>query len=212
MKSYNVIRIKNGLFSIKESEKDFFWNQANMLTDFVNPWEPKPDTNTIFRAVWDSSYLYFRFDVHDKLIHSDDSSNHYESINVSDRVELFFRPNETLDPYYCIEIDSKARVMDFIARPEKKFDFNWYWPKSELIVNATTSSSGYYVEGAISIKSLDFLKIRNENYIETGIFRAKYYKQKDGSFKPSWITWIDPKTEFPNFHVSSSFGILTLKK
>ena len=212
LKTYDVIRTKKSHFPIQESEKDSFWNQANLLTDFINPWAPNPDTGTIFRAVWDDTHLYFRFDVIDNSIHIDESHDDYESINVSDRVELFFRPNETLNPYYCLEIDSKARVMDFKARPQKMFDLNWHWPSSELVVNASSSNAGYYVEGALSIKSLKFLKLINKNCIETGVFRAKYYKQKDGRFEPSWITWIDPKTDAPNFHVPTSFGLLRLKK
>jgi hypothetical protein len=46
--------------------------------------------------------------------------------------------------------------------------------------------------------------------IEAGVFRAKYNTKNNIQFEPTWITWVNPKTETPNFHTPSSFGKLFL--
>ena len=60
-----------------------------------------------------------------------------------------------------------------------------------------------------SLKSFNLLK---NNRIETGVFRAKYIKTQNECFEPNWITWINPNTETPNFHIASSFGVFILKE
>jgi hypothetical protein len=145
----------------------------------------------------------------DDTVHINKTDNSISSIDVSDRVELFFRSNAELNPYYCLEIDPTPRVMDFKAHNYRDFDFNWNWPKEDLIVKSSFNANGFCVEGKISISSLNKLNLLNDNKIETGIYRAKYQKIKE-NYVPTWITWVNPKTETPDFHVSSSFGILKL--
>jgi hypothetical protein len=48
------------------------------------------------------------------------------------------------------------------------------------------------------------------NKIETGIFRANYREQENSFFEPTWISWMNPNTENPNFHAATSFGVLKL--
>ena len=117
-----------------------------------------------------------------------------------------------MSPYYCLEIDPSARIMDFKAFPDKQFDFDWDWPKEDLIVKSSIADDSFTVEGAISIKSLERLDlISDDGVIEAGIFRAKYNKKdENSSYEPTWITWINPNTELPNFHISDSFGELLL--
>ncbi|MBP8793372.1 MAG: endoxylanase, partial [Lutibacter sp.] len=137
----------------------------------------------------------------------DDSVN---SIGNSDRVELFFRTDANLDPYYCLEIDPTPRIMDFKAYPNKNFDFNWNWPKNDIIVKSDIENNFFVVEGAITLASLKKINLLKDNKIETGIFRAKYNKQDNSTFEPTWISWVNPQTETPNFHIASSFGQLIL--
>jgi hypothetical protein len=115
-----------------------------------------------------------------------------------------------MDPYYCLEIDPTARIMDFMAKPNRNFNFNWNWPSNEIEVKSTIKENYFIVEGAISIKSLNELGLLKQNKIETGVYRAKYNRQKQGGYEPTWITWINPKTETPNFHIASSFGVFEL--
>lgn len=100
--------------------------------------------------------------------------------------------------------------MDFIAYPNKKFDFEWTWPKNDLLVQSSINSNNFTVEGSISIDSLKRYNLIKDNMIEAGVFRAKYNTKNNIQFEPTWITWVNPKTETPNFHTPSSFGKLFL--
>jgi hypothetical protein len=156
--------------------------------------------------------LFFCFKVNDPEVHIDSRDNTVASINDSDRVELFFRSDKSLNPYYCLEIDPTSRIMDFMAHPNKQFDFDWNWPTNDIEVKSSIESAYFTVEIAISLDSLTKLGLLKEGKIEVAIYRAKYNKQENGNFEPTWITWVDPNTKNPNFHIASSFGVLKLER
>lgn len=210
MKKYKVRRIKPGLLKINGRMDDDSWCLTAALTDFYSPWNPMPVEKTEFRALWDGDYLYFGFTVFEKDVFTDYNKQGNEAINDSDRVELFFRQDIDMNPYYCLEMDTTCRVMDFKALPGKKFDFEWSWPKDGLELKSFRDKEKYQVEGRISIKSLDQLNLRNGNKIQVGIYRANYLETTRGHRDPQWICWVDPKTETPNFHIHSSFGTIIL--
>lgn len=212
MKEYQVHLIKEKQLILSGNGDDLEWDNAPFLTDFCSPWSTEKGKEVIFKALWDQENLFFNFTVLDTEIHLEKKDDSIESIGKSDRVELFFRTDATMNPYYCLEIDTQGRVMDFIAYPDKNFDFNWNWPKNDLIVKSSVKANSFIVEGSISIESLKSLRLIKNNRIETGIFRAKYIKNQNKSFIPNWITWVNPNTETPNFHIASSFGVLTLKE
>ncbi|WP_163410215.1 sugar-binding protein [Flavobacterium ajazii] len=208
--TYKVRLIENGELKITGKGESAAWGRSEVLTNFISPWDSQEPSKIEFRALWDGIHFFFCFTVFDAQIHIDKTDDTADSINNSDRVELFFRPDETLNPYYCLEIDTQARIMDFIAYPNKKFDFNWNWPKDDIMVKSSKSESSFIVEGAISVDSLNKLNLIKDNKIETGVFRAKYNSKDNTNFEPVWITWINPETETPNFHTASSFGVFDL--
>jgi len=210
LKTYKVHSINNNELVITGKGNNKAWNEADVLTSFISPWDKKRVDKIEFRALYNIDYLYFNFKVFDPNVYIDSTDETQRSINNSDRVELFFRSDKNLNPYYCLEIDPKPRIMDFIARPNKIFDFNWNWPLNEIKVKSSIEEAYFIVEGAISIVSLKKLNLLKNGQIETGIYRAKYNKQSNGNYEPTWITWVNPMTETPNFHIASSFGILKL--
>ena len=210
MKNYNVNCIEKDILTITGKGDNPLWNKAELLTDFVSPWDNKKFEKIEFKALWDSKNLFFCFSVYDDNVHIDNKDNSIESIGKSDRVELFFRINKSLDPYYCLEIDPTPRIMDFKAQPDKQFDFEWNWPKKDLTVKSHINNNKFTVEIAISITSLEKLNLIRNNKIETGIFRAKYKEGENSIFEPTWISWVNPHTESPNFHRYTSFGVLKL--
>lgn len=207
---YKVNLIQKSELKITGKGESAIWKQAEVLTSFISPWDSTEPSKIEFRALWDGMDFFFCFTVFDTQIHIVKTDDSIDSINNSDRVELFFRPDASLDPYYCLEIDSEARIMDFKAYPGKKLDFNWNWPKDEISVQSSKNDFGFTVEGAVSIASLNQLDLINEGRIETGVFRAKYNSEDNIHFEPIWITWINPHTETPNFHTASSFGTFYL--
>ncbi|MGQ7947276.1 carbohydrate-binding family 9-like protein [Flavobacterium sp. WC2509] len=210
LKCYNVNYIEKGTFSLNGKGNNPLWDSAEILTDFVSAWDKEKIATIEFKSMWDFENIYFCFTVYDAMVYIDKKDDSSDSINNSDRVELFFRKDELLNPYYCLEIDPTSRIMDFMALPNKDFDFEWKWPKEQLKVQSTIDSSKFTVEISISIQSLKELDLIKDNKIETGIFRAKYKKQQDLSYEPVWISWVNPNTESPNFHTPSSFGVLQL--
>lgn len=209
--TYFVSSIENNTFEMSGKGDHLLWNQAKSLTDFNSPWDSKKIKPIEFKALYDAKTLYFCFKVQDAKIHVDTTDNTFKSINESDRVELFFRSNELMNPYYCLEIDPLSRIMDFKAGPNKQFDFDWNWPSGDIEVNSSIESTHFTVEIAISLASLSQLGLLKDGEIETGIYRAKYNKKENGDFEPTWITWVNPKTETPNFHTTTSFGLLKLE-
>jgi hypothetical protein len=212
LKTYKVKSITDKKVILSGKGNHSMWKLANSLTNFSSPWDHKSVKKIEFKAIHNSEKVFFQFKVNDNQTHIHVSDNKNESINNSDRVELFFRNGASLSPYYCLEIDPIARIMDFKAKPNKKFDFQWNWPSEEIEVKSTIESNYFIVEIAITIKSLRDLNLLKNDSLETGIFRAKYNKQIDNTFQPTWISWVNPNTETPNFHTPSSFGVLELEK
>lgn len=211
IKEYEVNLVKKNQLIISGKGDDELWDTAMVLKDFCSPWSNEKQSEITFKALWDREKLFFNFTVFDSEIHVEEQDDSFDSIGNSDRVELFFRTDTSLNPYYCLEIDTTSRIMDFKAYPDKNFDFNWDWPKDDIAVKSSINTNLFTVEGSISIASLRKFNLIKNNKIEAGVFRAKYKKRENGCFEPTWITWINPNTEIPNFHVASSFGILILK-
>ena len=159
-----------------------------------------------FRALWNPENFFFNFRVFDTDVYLDQKDDSLDSIGNSDRVELFFRTSESLNPYYCLEIDASGRLMDFKAHPNKDFDFDWKWPSKDLDIKTSKDEISFTVEGRISIQSLKDLNLIQNNVIEAGVYRAKFSKDEKQEYKPTWISWVNPDTETPNFHIASSFG------
>ncbi|GAA3583724.1 carbohydrate-binding family 9-like protein [Snuella lapsa] len=210
LKTYDVKYCGNTGLKVTGNGTDAAWDRAVVLSDFISAWDPEPVKKIEFKALWDADNLYFMFKVHDNEVHVDKTDNTNASINESDRVELFFRSDADLNPYYCLEIDPSPRLMDFKAYPNKKFDFDWNWPHGDIIIKSQIEDTFFVVEGAISLKSLRDLKLLKDNKIETGVYRAKYNKLPDSSYEPTWISWVNPQTSTPNFHIASSFGVFKL--
>ncbi len=211
-KNYEVHLIKKNQLIITGKGNDPLWDKAIVLTDFCSPWNSSKQAEIEFRALWDTENLFFNFKVFDTQIHLNKKDDSVESIGSSDRVELFFRPDSSLNPYYCLEIDTSARVMDFMAYPDKNFDFEWNWPSNDFKVKSSVNDDFFVVEGAISIRSLNHFQLIKNNIIETGLFRAKYTQKENHLFEPTWLSWVNPLTEKPNFHIASSFGNFILKE
>lgn len=210
IKKYKVNKIEVGQLTINGKGDNLIWQKANLLDDFSYPWNKETAPKTKFKALWDNDNFHFVFETIDKEIILIREKDTIDEINNSDRVELFFKKDNDLNPYYCLEIDSAARVMDFRAYPNKKFQFDWRWPLKGLEIKSSLTEDGYVVEGSISIASLNHLSLIDGSYLNVGIFRANFHKSSKG-LVAKWISWILPNSLQPNFHISSSFGVLHLQ-
>jgi len=208
MKKYFIHKTEDSI------ESENVWEKSNLLQDFSLPWKSEKPQETYFRALYDDKHLYLRYDVKDKGILIYSKSGNKDDIINSDRVEIFFRKNEKLDQYYCLEINPNGKVLDYSAEYYRKFDLTWSWPKKHLFVTGNLCLEGYRVDVKISLESLRSLDLLHDNTIEVGIFRGDCIElpaENEKEAKIKWISWIDPKTETPDFHVPSAFGILELE-
>jgi len=206
MKEYQVKLVSENHINFNESLNGSFFEKANCLTDFCSAWNEDSILKIEFRALWNLENFFFNFRVFDTDVYLDQKDDSFDSIGNSDRVELFFRTNESLNPYFCLEMDASGRLMDFKAHPNKDFNFDWKWPKKDLDIKTSKDEISFTVEGRISIQSLRELNLIEDNIIEAGVYRAKFSKNEKQEYEPTWISWVNPNTETPNFHIASSFG------
>jgi hypothetical protein len=208
-KTYSVKEIPDEI-SITGKGDNALWKKANELTDFTYPWEKEPAPATHFKALHSKEWLYCLFDVFDDHITIHVDKNDKSEVGSSCRAEIFFRIDEKLSPYYGLEIDPLARVMDYKVEYYRKFDSKWSWPAGDLIVKSHRRPNGYTIELAVSKKSLRELGLLKEKTLQAGLYRGDCIMKNDTcNFK--WISWVKPDSKTPDFHIPSSFGELQLE-
>ncbi len=186
------------------------WSKAALLGDFSFPWEPTPAPLSEFRALWDPERLYFRFDCVDEDLVRGAGASSKERVLGSDRVEIFLAPSLELNPYFCVEMAPHGDVYAYRARTYRKFEDDFQCQGLE--VSASISGSRYTVEGSLPLATLHALGVLQAGAREllAGLYRAELSHLPDGSVHFGWMSWVDPKTEIPDFHVPTSFGVLEL--
>ncbi len=209
-KTYPVKKI-SGAIALTGKGDDPRWKQASELTDFSYPWEKEKPPTTKFKALHNDSWLYCLFDVTDDHIILATDPNDKSAVASSTRSEIFFRIDDRLAPYYCLELDPRGRVLDYQANYYRKFNSNWSWPKGHLIIKTAKGKHGYTIEFAISKESLRNLGLLKNKTLQAGLFRADCMEagSSDANFK--WASWVKPDSKTPDFHIPSSFGVLLLE-
>ena len=209
LKTYSIKRLKENLLMTGKGS-DPQWGAADILTDFHYPWEKEDAPLTSFKALHNEEWVYFLFDVKDDDVNIRQKTNDKTEVATSSRAEIFFRKDEELNPYYCLELDPIGRVLDYKATYHRQFDVAWSWPKDGLVIKTDRTNDGYTVEFSISKASLRQLGLLNKDILQAGLFRANCsHANGEETFK--WISWMSPKAETPDFHIPSSFGILRLE-
>jgi hypothetical protein len=214
MKIYNVKRIASNQLTVEGTIMNPIWEQANINSDFSFPWEDEEAPKTTFRAFCDNENFYFRFDVQDDNVLTHVREDHKMEVVDSDRVEIFFRQDDKLNPYYCLEMDARGRVLDYTTRYYRDFDYEWQWPQIDnLSIKASGKKDGYVVEGFISLYSLKELGVLKNNQLEVGLYRGYCMSlpEENKAANLRWISWVKPDSDKPDFHIPSSFGKLVLE-
>lgn len=184
------------------------WATAEILTRFTFPWENREAPKTEFRALWDETHLHFRFDCQDDDLVLPDGPTAKDRVIDSDRVEIFFAPDLSLKPYFCLEMSPRGDVMPYEARFYR--EINWDWQCEGLQIDAHIENNHYTVSGSIPLDTLRQLKVLRSREMHAGIYRAEFHHKADGSVHSGWMPWVNPHTERPDFHVPASFGVLEL--
>jgi hypothetical protein len=209
-KSY-VVKKVNGELSLSGTGDHPLWRNANVLTDFSVPWEETMPPATEFRAIHNNDWLFCLFSVTDDSINVLVDKNDKMETAASCRTEIFFKIDDNLSPYYCLEIDPLARVLDYRAEFHRQFDMNWSWPAGHLKIKTDKKDEGYTIEIAISKKSLTDLGLLKNNTLQAGLYRADCLALNGSCTRFQWMSWVKPDSETPDFHIPSSFGVLKLE-
>jgi hypothetical protein len=209
-KTYPVKRIQGELQVTGKGDSPF-WKEAGELTDFIYPWENEEPPLTSFKALHNADWLYCLFRAEDDNINLFVDKNVKSEVGASDRVEIFFKIDDHLSPYYGLEMDPLARVMDYKAEYYRKFDQGWSWPAGELVIKTDLGKDGYTVELAFSKKSLNALGLLKAKRLLAGLYRGNCIALKGKEATLKWISWVKPDSTTPDFHIPSSFGILILE-
>jgi len=210
-KTYEVRYLPQARITIDGLLDEADWDRANVERGFSFPWEEAAAPATEFRALCNSQWFYFAFHVEDEDLVVQENFQAKTDVMAEDRVELFFAPDETLKEYFCLEVDPFGRVLDYKAAYHRQFDFSWSFPG--LCVAASSTDRGYAVEGSIPLEKLDALSLQFSQpgcKIRCGIFRAEFSHAGGSSPAEHWISWIDPQTQDPDFHIIAAFGFLRL--
>jgi hypothetical protein len=186
------------------------WSMAEVMTDFTFAWENKPAPKTEFRALWNSQELHFRFDCQDDDLVLPDGVTVKDRALGSDRVEIFFTPDLSLDPYYCLEMTPRGDALAYKAKFYREID--WEWKCMGLYLDAQIQDNHYTVTGRIPLRTLFELNVLKPNLRElmVGVYRAEFCRNADGSVHSGWMPWVKPHTLKPDFHVPASFGVFEL--
>ena len=186
------------------------WSLAACLSDFSFPWESTAPAPTEFRALWTPERLHFRFDCVDEDLVLGAGLSEKERVLGSDRVELFVAPDLGLASYFCLEMAPSGEKYGYRARTYRQFDDTFQWPGLEL--SARIVGARYSVEGSLPLASLRELGVLKAGGRElfAGVYRAEFSRRANEGVHFGWMSWIDPETEKPDFHVPSSFGVLEL--
>ena len=176
------------------------------------PWRDRAAPPTAFSLQFDGEALYFAFRVTDEdVVIIDGSPENERLVAQGDRVEMFFAQDLDLKEYYSLEIDPKARVLDYRGSFYRRFDNDWDFPGLEVATRQRPD--GYDVEGRLSMSALESLGLRisPDQPLLTGVYRGEFSRRTDGGIDESWISWVRPDVEKPDFHIPSSFGCLRLQ-
>ena len=212
LKTYEVQKIPTQQIILDGKGNDLLWAKANSLTDFQYPWREESAPATTFKALWDDENLYLLYFAEDADIMAKQEDLDERDVVHSDRVEIFFKKDDHMNPYYALELDAMGRILDTECRLYRKIDFDWDWPAGHLTVMASRNNNGYWVEASISLASLQKLGMMEEgqNFLNAGLYRGEYTRDEDGQTVVKWISWVKPESETPDFHIPSSFGRLIL--
>ncbi len=192
------------------SESKPIWSMAEVMTDFTFAWENRSTPKTEFRALWNQQDLHFRFDCHDNDLVLAGGATVKDRALGSDRVEIFFAPDLSLNPYYCLEMTPRGDALAYKAKFYREID--WNWSCLGLHLEAQIQGDHYTVSGFIPLSTLIELNVLKPHArdFSVGVYRAEFSRNAEGSVHAGWMPWVNPHTDKPDFHVPSSFGVFDL--
>jgi len=231
-KTYQVRYVENPQLTLDGRADEPAWAQANVEKGFILPWKTTPAPPTEFRALCDKTHLYFHYRAVDEDIVVLDRLRDKQDAVLEDRVEWYFACDDRLANYFCVEVDSRGRAFDYRGTYYRQLDPAWHLDGLET--KAAPLAQGYEVEIRMPLATLQAMghpSLLAGQRVRCGLYRAEFSHDRSGrkivaresihnrgrqlDGPPpiqAWISWVDPQTVEPDFHVPSSLGFLQLVK
>jgi hypothetical protein len=197
-------------YAVRSAKDGVDWSRAVCLTDFRFPWETTAPAATEFRALHTEERLCFRFDCVEADLVLGHGATEKERVLGSSRVEIFMTPDLGLNPYFCLEMAPSGDAYGYRARTYRELDDDFQWRGLEL--SSSIAGTRYTVEGSVPLATLRELGVLQPGarQLLAGVYRARFSHLPEGGVHRGWMSWLDPKTVKPDFHVPSSFGTFEL--
>ena len=157
------------------------------------PWDGLED-DTVFRCFSDEGSFMFFFEVTDSTLTCSEDFHGEATVELEDRVEIFFSPKPSMENYWCAEIDPLGRVLDYSGHYYRDIDYGWNFRSLRLIGQLT--KNGYIVAGKVSKAELRELGCDLEGGFWMGVFRADYRSD----LSVNWYSAVSTDDISPDFH------------
>ena len=227
-KTYRIRHVSKAEITVDGRLDEPTWAKAEKETGFTFPWKDEAAPATEFRALCDADNFYFAFRVEDAdLFTLDEHRGELDGV-FEDRAEMYFARDDAMRDYYALEVDSHGRRLDYRGAYYRRIDFSWDCDAAET--SGQKTPTGYVVEGRIPLtafEAMGFPRLRPGVKIRGGLYRAEFGHDRSGRKVEqretihnqgltldgpppieAWMSWVDPKTAEPDFHVPSSLGWL----
>ncbi|HUQ67719.1 MAG TPA: carbohydrate-binding family 9-like protein [Flavitalea sp.] len=204
---YRVKYLTNSKIKVDGRLKESDWKKCKRITNFVSPWKNVPLESTVFRAAYDERNFYFAFEVTDNKIITSPKKEEIAATE-ADRVELFFSHDTSMIPYYCFEMAPNELVYDYKAQFHRQFFAEWR--AAGVTVKACISKNKYVIEGVMPLSLIAQINGTTSSLRGTsvlaGVFRADKDIVSSSEDDFTWISWIRPNADQPDFHIPSALG------
>lgn len=177
----------------KKNSDSLFINSSLSINGLYAPWDNLNDETT-FNCFVDKKNFYFIFNVIDTTITYVPNFSKESDVEIEDRVEIFFSPHKTMQPYYCAEIDPNGNVLDYKGLYYRILDYDWDF--TSLLISTRLTENGYIVLGQIDLQELENLGIDLYSGFYMGVFRADY----KSDLTVNWYSSVISNDEHPDFH------------
>lgn len=177
---------------------------------FASDWQgnaPDPGRETQVRVLWNSRFLYLRFECrYREIFVFDDAEKSGRRDHLWDRdvAEAFLQPDPSLPTFYKeFEVSPNGMWIDLYISPAGLADLQSGMTQSVILDEKRKT---WVAELAIPLKAL------TPQFDPGKQWRANFYRVEGSKEPRSYLAWSPTNTPEPNFHVPARFGILRFQK
>ncbi len=185
------------------------WKLATPIA-FSSDWQgrnPDPGRETQVRSLWNSRFLYLRFECrYREIFVFDDAEKSGRRDHLWDRdvAEVFLQPDPSrATSYKEFEVSPNGMWIDLDISPSGLADLKSGMTRSVVL---DEKQKTWIAELAIPLKAL------TPQFDPTKAWRANFYRVEGSKEPRSYMAWSPTNTPQPNFHVPAYFGLLKFQK